>query len=320
MGVLYLDRKQVALRLEGSRLRIDEPGQRPRHLPLAVVERIVALGEVTLDTRLLARLGEQRIDLLCLGGRRHRQVALVSGPAHADARRRLAQYRLAGDKELRLQWSRRLVAHKLRAQRATLLGLLERRPDCRLTLRKAAERVAAALAALAETGELDVVRGVEGSAARAYYQGLAEALPPALGFTGRTRRPPRDPVNAVLSLSYTLLHGEAVTACRVVGLDPLLGFFHEPAYGRESLACDLIEPLRPRVDAWVYERFAERDLRPEHFRQDGQACLLAKEARAGYFPAYELIAWPMRRYLRRSGHLLAKKLLAAAPDLAEVDT
>lgn len=317
MGVLYLDRKQVGLRLEGARLRIEEPGERPRHLPLAVLERVVALGEVTMDTRLLASLGERGVDLICLGGRRHRRVAFVTGPAHADARRRLAQYRLANDAELRLQWSMRLIRHKLKAQRSALQRFLTQRGDCRLPLSRAIARLDRLLGSLEHANDLEVVRGIEGSAARAHYQGLAAVLPPAMGFGGRTRRPPRDPVNAVLSLSYTLLHGEAVTACRVVGLDPLLGFFHEPAYGRESLACDLIEPLRPRVDAWAWALFAARNLRPEHFRRDGQACLLGKEGRSGYFPAYELMARPMRRYLRRTGYLLAKQLLAAAPKLSE---
>lgn len=317
MGILYLDRKQVALRLEGARLRIEEPGERPRHLPLTVLERVVALGDVTVDTRLLARLGERGVDVLCLGGRRHRQVAFVTGPAHADARRRLAQYRLANDLALRLRWSMRLIRHKLRAQRNALQRILTTRGDCRLPLSRAIARLDNLIGRLDDATDLDVVRGIEGSAARAHYQGLATALPPALGFGGRNRRPPRDPFNAVLSLSYTLLHGEAITACRVVGLDPLLGFFHEPAYGRESLACDLIEPLRPRVDGWAWELFADRILRAEHFRRDGQACLLGKEGRSGYFPAYEVMVRPLRRYLCRMGHLLAKQLLAAAPRLPE---
>jgi CRISPR-associated protein Cas1 len=78
-----------------------------------------------------------------------------------------------------------------------------------------------------------------------------------------------------------------------------------------------MEPLRPRVDLWVWELFADRTLRLEHFRRDGAACLLAKQGRTGFFPAYELVARPMRRYLWRIGHLLAKHLLAAAPGLAE---
>ena len=96
---------------------------------------------------------------------------------------------------------------------------------------------------------------------------------------GRNRRPPRDPVNACLSLAYTLLHFEAVRMAHAAGLDPLLGFYHRPAFGRESLACDLIEPLRPAVDEWIWQQFSPGPLRPEHFSPDKGACLLGKTGR-----------------------------------------
>lgn len=108
-------------------------------------------------------------------------------------------------------------------------------------------------------------------------------LPPALGFTGRNRRPPRDPANACLSLGYTLLHAEAVTAAQAAGLDPLLGFYHRPAFGRESLASDLIEPLRAEVDAWVAALFRDRALREDHFTRPespGGACGCCASCRA----------------------------------------
>ena len=96
---------------------------------------------------------------------------------------------------------------------------------------------------------MERLRGIEGAAAAAYFQGFTRLFPPSLEFTGRNRRPPRDPVNAVLSLSYTPLHFEAVQAVCAAGLDPLIGFYHELVFGRESLASDLIEPLWPKVDA-----------------------------------------------------------------------
>jgi CRISPR-associated protein Cas1 len=120
-----------------------------------------------------------------------------------------------------------------------------------------------------------------------------------LDFKGRNRRPPRDPVNAVLSLGYTLLHADAVQSCYAAGLDPLLGFLHEPEYGRESLAADLVEPLRSHVDRLVWRLFRDRALRPEHFSRGEDACLLDKAGRALFYPAYEQAAGPVRRALRR---------------------
>ena len=99
------------------------------------------------------------------------------------------------------------------------------------------------------------IRGVEGRAARVYFEGLTALFPAELGFTGRNRKPPRDPVNAALSLSYVLLYADAAIAAHQAGLDPFVGFLHKPEFGRHSLACDLMEPARPLVDRFVLDLF-----------------------------------------------------------------
>ncbi len=155
---------------------------------------------------------------------------------------------------------------------------------------------------------VDSLRGIEGAAAVGYFQALTQLFPASLDFTGRNRRPPRDPVNAALSLGYTLLHFEAVRACHVAGLDPIIGFFHELDFGRESLASDLIEPWRPRIDAWVWEQFRTRSLRDDHFTREADACLLGKTGRQHFYGAYEALARPLRRALRRYAGKLAVRL------------
>jgi len=82
-------------------------------------------------------------------------------------------------------------------------------------------------------------------------------MPPALDYAGRNRRPPRYPVNVCLSLAYTLLHLQTVSACQSAGIDPQLGLYHRPAIGRESMASDLIETLRPAIDLWVWEQLQQ---------------------------------------------------------------
>ena len=101
---------------------------------------------------------------------------------------------------------------------------------------------------MAACADLASLRGLEGVAAREYFQALTEVLPKSLGFHGRNRRPPKDPFNAVLSLGYTLLQAEASIALYGAGLDPYVGFYHALEYGRESLSCDVVEALRPEVD------------------------------------------------------------------------
>jgi CRISPR-associated protein Cas1 len=166
---------------------------------------------------------------------------------------------------------------------------------------------------------LDSLRGVEGAAQAAYFRAYVTLFPESLGFGGRNRRPPRDPVNACLSLAYTLTHFEAVRAADAAGLDPFLGFFHEIAFERESLACDLMEPVRPSIDAWIWEMFRTRTLRPEHFHSDKGACLLEKTGRARFYESFETFLPRAAGRLRGYCRLLARALRLQVPELPIVD-
>lgn len=317
MGTLYLDRRDLSLRLDGKRLVIEEPDARPRGVPLALLERVVLQGQVQFDSSVLAALAERGTGVVCLSARQSRRTALLLNPGHGDARRRLAQYQLAFDAETRLALARRLIAGKLAAQIRLLETAQAQRPDARKPLHDGIATLRGLLPKLAVAMDRDVVLGLEGAGAAAHYAALTALFPPSLRFTGRNRRPPRDPVNACLSLGYTLLHFEAVRAAHGAGLDPLLGFYHEPAYGRESLACDLIEPLRPRLDGWVWGLFRERRLREHDFVEDKGACLLAKDGRQTFYAGYEYWVPPLRRYLRRECYRLANELNERAPVLPE---
>ncbi|HOW74416.1 MAG TPA: CRISPR-associated endonuclease Cas1 [Candidatus Competibacteraceae bacterium] len=308
MGTLYLDRRNLNLRLDGKRLVIEELDARPRGVPLALLERVVMQGQVQFDSGVLAALAEQGTSIVCLSARHSRRTALVLGPGHGDARRRLAQYQLTFDTEARLALARGLIAGKLRAQIRFLEAAQAQRPDVRKPLHDGLATVRGLLPSLAVAADRDAVLGLEGVGAAAYYAALTALFPPSVNFTGRNRRPPRDPVNVCLSLGYTLLHFEAVRAVYGAGLDPLLGFFHEPVYGRESLACDLIEPLRPRLDGWVWALFRERRLQAADFVLDKGACLLAKVGRQVFYAGYETWVPPARRYLRRESYRLANWL------------
>ncbi len=251
--------------------------------------------------------------MLIFGGRNASKQAVVLGRAGNDAARRVGQYRRYEDAAWRRAWSERLVSGKLKGQMRLLRRGLGQRPDLRYPLTEALERVEHALDRIQAERPLPVssLLGIEGAAASAYFKGLARLLPESLGFTGRNRRPPRDPANAVLSLGYTLLHFEAVRACHAAGLDPMIGFFHELDFGRESLACDLIEPLRPRVDAWAWEQFRHKALRAEDFVREGDACLLGKSGRHRFYSEFETLARPLRRLLRRVAARLARSLAEA---------
>lgn len=311
MGTLYVDRRDALLKKDAGRLVITEPDGKGQGIPFSHVERMVIASPAMLDTRVIGALVEQGAGLMLINRRWQGRGAWLLGSGLGDVKRRLGQYRRFGDDPWRNAWSLGLVRHKLRRQYRLLARALAARPDQRHALTTAMGRIQERLRALtpaSQTPGRGTLRGIEGAAAAAYFPGLAAVFPDSLEFKGRNRRPPRDPVNACLSLGYTLLHGDAVSACHTAGLDPLLGFYHEPAYGRASLGTDLMEPFRPVLDEWVWGLFRERVLRPEQFQNRQGACLLDKAGRSRFYPAYEVFAGPVRRALRRYAMRLARTL------------
>lgn len=325
MGMLLLDRAQLDVRAEGEALALYEAGQRRGTVPVKLIDRCVIHGAQTrLDTGVLMKLAEAGATTVLMSPRQTRRIAIVLGPHHNDAAVRLAQAARVMDDAWCRQWALGTVRAKLARQHRALRMLQTQRADARKPLFDALQALESSLRDLPSrpgnsgptNGDLEGLpdlanlRGREGAAARAYFAGLAGVMPPALQFTGRNRRPPRDPVNACLSLGYTLLHAQAVQACATAGLDPLLGFYHRPAFGRESLASDLIEPLRPAVDLWVWEQLRTRELREEHFSQDKGACLLGKAGRQHFYASWDAHAAPWCRWLRAQTRQLAAALRA----------
>lgn len=318
MSTLVLDKPELELRSDGSALALYEGGERRGTIPLALLERVVMLGsQIRFDSGVLCRLGEAGVALLVVGRRGGHKLSLALGPRHNDAAIRLGQSAAALDAATCLAFGRQLVAAKLRAQRRTLVAMLAARAECRKPLTDALTTLASIESSVVSAVDVEAVRGAEGAAAAAHFRALASVFAPSLGFTGRNRRPPRDPVNAALSLGYTLLHFDAVRACHVAGIDPLIGLYHRPAFGRESMACDLIEPLRPHLDRWLWDEFRARALRDDHFAVSASGCQLQKAGRARFYAGYDQAARPWRRWLRRRCALLAAQFRNRGAPLLE---
>ncbi|MBX5464435.1 MAG: CRISPR-associated endonuclease Cas1 [Clostridia bacterium] len=177
------------------------------------------------------------------------------------------------------------------------------------TLQRKAERAAG----------LEELLGIEGAASRLYFEAFPSMLQGSLAFLseGRNRRPPRDPVNALLSFGYALLAPEFTTACVAVGLEPTIGFYHAPRVGRPALALDLMEAFRTLVvDSMVLRLVNTGQIRPGHFVTDAGSCLLAPEGRRTVLGAYEArmaeeITHPLFEYrisYRRAAELEARML------------
>lgn len=306
MATLYIDRKDVELRYANGAIDVYQPAGRQGSIPLVGLDRVVLHGRVQLSTSVLGAFAKAGASVALLGGRRSRYVATCVGKPHNDVRRRLGQFDAYRDAGARTRWATELVAAKIRSQQRVLKRALAVRPDKRLTLFRGSQRLEAALARLLADHQrlaTSTLLGIEGSAAAAYYRAFTSLFAPTLEFVARRRRPPTDPVNACLSLGYTLLHFEAVAATHAAGLDPMLGLYHAPAYGRESFAADAVEPFRAHVDLWVWGLFRRRVFTERGFRREGDAVLLAKSARRRFYAHYSPLGMALRRLLRRQiGH------------------
>lgn len=305
MKTLFIDRKNAELEVERNRLIVRIGGQRPNvSIPTQFIDMLVISASVHFDSTLITRLTQEKVTCVFLNPRRVEGCTITSGLMHNDARRRLWQYQAISDPRWRVQLAGDLMYYKLRQHKNLLNRALIKRPDCRLALTKAIIRIEAQLTHLPDARGIESLRGIEGAAGAAFFEAYQTLFAPSLGFNNRNRRPPKDPVNAILSLTYTLLHAEAVRTLFATGFDPLLGIYHDPTFGRESLACDLVELYRALAERWVWRLFAEQVLRLEHFSQEQTdqniACMLGKSGREIYYKAYDQKARHWRRLMRRT--------------------
>jgi CRISP-associated protein Cas1 len=246
---------------------------------------------------------------------------------------RRQQFRRADDSAFCLDLARQIVQGKILNQRTLLMRNHAEPEGQSLRLLKRLSRRALS------ADSLGSLLGIEGSAARVYFGDFAgmlkvdcslssaaagQAIPqsrPAFDFRGRNRRPPRDPVNAMLSLAYSLLAKDCLIAATTVGLDPYLGFYHQVKPGKPALALDLMEPFRPLIaDSVVLTAINTRMVTPDHFIQAGQSVVMSDNGRKHFLMAYEkrmdtLVTHPLfdyrvsyRRMLEIQTRLLARYL------------
>jgi CRISPR-associated protein Cas1 len=205
------------------------------------------------------------------------------------------------------------ISRKLQRQIDWLLILRENNLMARYELTGACRLLEQQLERVRAAATLPSLRGLEGAAAAIYFDGLKAVVPESLRFKGRNRRPPRDPFNATLSLGYTLAHAEIAIALFGAGLDPYVGFYHQLDFGRESLASDLLEPIRPFVDRFALRLFKEETLRADNFSSTESGCLLGKAGRARFYAAWEAASADLRTAINAEVDELVQRLGVAAP-------
>jgi CRISPR-associated protein Cas1 len=258
MATLYLTEQYTVVKVEGEALRVQPSGGKTGQVvrvPINKVEQVMVLGEVTLTTPALHVLLERRIPVHYLTAQGRSRGALIADWGK-NSGVRLAQYALGSDPTRSFGVARQCVISKLHNLRTLLLRYARGRDEA-ADLQAAAQTIQRCLRELARLAPpqttddrmhgLGPLLGLEGSGSAAYYGVFGQLLKGDWAFPGRVKRPPTDPINALLSFGYTVLTNQVVSLLHAIGLDPGFGVMHQPGFGKPALALDLVESFRPII-------------------------------------------------------------------------
>jgi len=293
LNTLFVTRPRAYLRLDHDTVRVEVDRELQLQAPLLQLGSIVLFGDAMMTPALMHRCAEDGRSVVWLDGQ-GRFKARLEGPVSGNVLLRRAQHLALSDPERRMEVARAMLAGKLRnaryvLQRASRESRVDEEADL---LRFAADVQLAALNRLPLRTDLNIMRGDEGDAAREYFGAfrlMVREHREEFGISMRSRRPPRDPMNAVLSFLYTMLRSDCTAALEGVGLDPQIGFFHALRPGRPALGLDLMEEVRPILaDRLALTLVNRRELGPDDFdRHEGGAVYLNDTGRRTVVTAYQ---------------------------------
>jgi CRISPR-associated protein Cas1 len=287
MSTLYVTQQDTIVRKTDERLKVTQKTETLLDVPMLKVSEVVVFGRVMVTAATLQALLDRQITV-CYLSEHGRYLGRIEPALSKNALLRSAQYRAVFDPTRTLALARQIVRGKL-ANMRVLLQRANRDTDHPMVV-QAIDQLKERLAAVAEVGNLEQLRGLEGSGSAVYF-GVFDYLIKSSGmrFAKRVRRPPTDPVNALLSFGYALLANDIHSAVNTVGFDPYQGYLHVEHYGRPSLALDLMEEFRPLiVDSVVLLCINKRVIGPEDFTVElGNVHRLADAARRKFLMQYE---------------------------------
>ncbi|MFO7579664.1 MAG: type I-C CRISPR-associated endonuclease Cas1c [Nitrosomonas halophila] len=294
LNTLYVMTPSAYVHLENNTLRIDVEREKRLQVPLHHLGSVVCFGNIMISPALMHRCADEGINFVLLDGN-GRFKARLEGAVSGNILLRQAQHRMAANVSFALTIAKAAIAGKLRNCRQVLLRGAREASDenDQQALSVAAQSLAVSIRNLPFADNLDSVRGIEGDAAKTYFSAMPclvrRDIREFFTMNGRTRRPPRDRFNALLSFLYSMVMNDCRSAVESVGLDPQLGFLHSVRPGRAALALDLMEEFRPiladRLALTLINRgqISERDVQ----EREGGAVYLQDDARKIVVTAYQ---------------------------------
>ncbi len=292
LNSLYITTQGSYLHKERETLVVEIEGNKAGQLPIHAIANIFCFGRVMVSPALMAACGERGINLSFMT-EYGRFLARVQGPQSGNVLLRRAQYRLADGAPT--QVARIMIGAKIANSRQSFMRL-QRNHGATATLGHTVRQLARLLEKAGRETDLNRLRGLEGEAAQIYFSRFEQLLRPdvrsGFHFSGRNKRPPTDPVNALLSFAYSLLTHELASAQQAVGLDPYVGFMHRDRPGRLSMALDMLEEFR----AWWCDRFVltlvnRKQVNEKDFVREASGSLRMKDDCRKQF----LTAWQERK-------------------------
>jgi CRISPR-associated protein Cas1 len=320
----YLNTQGMRVGKSGEVMQVREKEELKQEIRIGEISQLNLMGNIQVSTQAIQSLCYAGVPV-CYFSQGGWFYGITTGLNTKNVFLRKVQYRLAEEDWFVLSLARQLVAGKIRNHRTMLQrNHIEPKAVTLQQMKSMAERAE-------QAQKIEELLGIEGNAARLYFGDFAgmiktEEEPDApkqfgFNFSQRNRRPPRDAVNALLSFAYSLLAKDCTIACYAVGFDPMMGFYHQPRFGRPALALDLMEPFRPLIaESAALSAINNRMVRPKDFVAAGPAVSLTVAGRKGLLHSYELrmdtlVTHPIfdyrvsyRRLLEIQARLLARYL------------
>lgn len=282
MAILYITRQGAVLHKSGNRIIVKKDGDVLQEIPIVQLDEVVIFGNGHMTTQTIGYLLNKNIPVSFLSSR-GKYKGKLQPPYAKDTRIRQQQFAVAGDPPQCLELAKCFVRGKL----TNAIRFSQRQRTQNAAVKSAIRSTHQTLEKLERADSLESLLGYEGSGTASYYKAYRQFLGRDWGFTSRQFRPPPDPINAMLSLGYTLLHNHVYTFINVVGFDPYCGYFHQPRHGHATLASDLMEEFRQViVDGYVLSLVNNNRVQPEDFEQTNKGIRFTKEALDRFLVGY----------------------------------
>ncbi|KDE46596.1 CRISPR-associated protein Cas1 [Geobacillus sp. CAMR12739] len=292
LNTLYVQTQQSYIRLDHETIVVEVEGAKTLQVPIHHIGAIVMFGHVSISPYLLGKCVNQGVSVIWYDAY-GRFLARATGRTNGNVLLRRAQHQLLEDEKRMLHIASRFVSGKIRNSKSVLQRAMRDYPEQRARLEQSVKQLDQSLRNIGKQSTLDELRGVEGYASSVYFEAFASLIRSDedgfFAFTVRSRRPPRDPVNACLSFAYSILTQDCISALEGVGLDPQIGYLHALRPGKPSLGLDLVEEFRPYLaDRFVLTLINRRQLDKSDFdMRPGGAVFLNEKGRKTFLAAYQ---------------------------------